>query len=394
MRPGRGEEEAAMAMAGVSRQSHPAPGSGDREARSAREPASEEEQAEHRSQWDSCRPSSLASELERLRGEGTVRPARRVRASISSARRRTRPAAAPPPSTLSTLSLLELRVSSSGSEPRGEEAPLLPAGGAGPTERAGGRGDAGWLPRKRYSCCSSSSSSSSEWRELLQEEEQEEEEEQQEEEEEEEEEEAEEEEGGLQAGCRKSSVMAEGFSGPGWGQGKAERPEQERLAPPPWAEAADKDGGDECLRGRWVGGASSSSSASRSTSSISMNTLSTLSSGAGPRTGVDGSLSNAESDSRRNPGARPGVRREEGDAAPPLTDPSSGARPGVRREEGDPVPPPPPPPQSPSSGARWQHWDDPWWPSVDISQMPSYSASCLMKAALGRVMLRRCLTKL
>lgn len=61
--------------------SHSRPGSGERE-RSRRVPASEE-QTEHRSSAEKLRLPSLASELERLRLEGTVRPASRMRASIS-----------------------------------------------------------------------------------------------------------------------------------------------------------------------------------------------------------------------------------------------------------------------------------------------------------------------
>ena len=77
-------------MLTIARQSHVGACSGDSDTNSAREAASEE-QAEHRSWLDSWRPSSLASELECLRCEGMVGPAKRVRASISSARCRNQP---------------------------------------------------------------------------------------------------------------------------------------------------------------------------------------------------------------------------------------------------------------------------------------------------------------
>lgn len=61
------------------------PGSGDSE-RSSKVSASEEHAEEHKSSEEKVRLPSLASELERLRREGTVRPANRMRASISCAR--------------------------------------------------------------------------------------------------------------------------------------------------------------------------------------------------------------------------------------------------------------------------------------------------------------------
>lgn len=63
--------------------SRPASGSGDSE-RSSSVPASEE-QAEHRSSEEKLRLPNLASELDRFSLEGTVRPARRIRVSISCA---------------------------------------------------------------------------------------------------------------------------------------------------------------------------------------------------------------------------------------------------------------------------------------------------------------------
>lgn len=86
-------------------QSRPVSGSGDSE-RSSSVPASEE-QAEHRSSEEKLRLPNLASELDRFSLEGTVRPARRMRVSISCALWRTRPGF---PLTLRRLSLLELRV--------------------------------------------------------------------------------------------------------------------------------------------------------------------------------------------------------------------------------------------------------------------------------------------
>lgn len=80
-------------------------GSGDSE-RSRSVPASEE-QTEHRSSEDKLRLPNLASELDRFSLEGTVRPASRMRVSISCALWRTRPGF---PLTLLRLSLLELRV--------------------------------------------------------------------------------------------------------------------------------------------------------------------------------------------------------------------------------------------------------------------------------------------
>lgn len=63
--------------------SRPVSGSGDSE-RSSSVPASEE-QAEHRSSEEKLRLPNLASELDRFSLEGTVRPARRIRVSISCA---------------------------------------------------------------------------------------------------------------------------------------------------------------------------------------------------------------------------------------------------------------------------------------------------------------------
>lgn len=63
--------------------SRPGSGSGDSE-RSSSVPASEE-QAEHRSSEEKLRLPNLASELDRFSLEGTVRPARRMRVSISCA---------------------------------------------------------------------------------------------------------------------------------------------------------------------------------------------------------------------------------------------------------------------------------------------------------------------
>lgn len=83
--------------------------------RRRRVPASEEHAEEHRSSVEKVRLPSLANELERFRREGTVSPARRILASISCARCRTRPGF---PRTLRMLSLLELRVSV---EPCGDE---------------------------------------------------------------------------------------------------------------------------------------------------------------------------------------------------------------------------------------------------------------------------------
>lgn len=88
-------------------------GSGDRVISSS-VPASEEH-AEHRSSEDRSRLASLARELDRFKLEGTVRPARRMRVSISCALCRTRPGF---PLTLRRLSLLELRVRV---EPWGDE---------------------------------------------------------------------------------------------------------------------------------------------------------------------------------------------------------------------------------------------------------------------------------
>lgn len=82
--------------------------------RRRRVPASEEHAEEQRSSVEKVRLPSLANELERFKREGTVSPARRILASISCARWRTRPGF---PRTLRMLSLLELRVSV---EPCGE----------------------------------------------------------------------------------------------------------------------------------------------------------------------------------------------------------------------------------------------------------------------------------
>lgn len=112
--------------------SHSRPGSGERE-RSRRVPASEE-QTEHRSSEEKLRLPSLASELERLRLEGTVRPASRMRVSISCALWRTRPGL---PLTLRMLSLLELRVSV---EPWGEEVGVSPPDPTAPSRVSLGRG--------------------------------------------------------------------------------------------------------------------------------------------------------------------------------------------------------------------------------------------------------------
>lgn len=89
-------------------------GSGD-SVRRRRVPASEEHAEEHRSSVEKVRLPSLAIELERFKREGTVSPARRILASISCARWRTRPGF---PRMLRMLSLLELRVNV---EPCGDE---------------------------------------------------------------------------------------------------------------------------------------------------------------------------------------------------------------------------------------------------------------------------------
>lgn len=85
--------------------SRPVSGSGDSESSSS-VPVSEE-QAEHKSSEEKLRLPNLASELDRFSLEGTVRPASRMRVSISCALWRTRPGF---PLTLRRLSLLELRV--------------------------------------------------------------------------------------------------------------------------------------------------------------------------------------------------------------------------------------------------------------------------------------------
>lgn len=89
--------------------------SGSGESVRRRVPASEEHAEEHRSSVEKVRLPSLAKELERFRREGTVSPAKRILASISCARWRTRPGF---PRMLRMLSLLELRVSV---EPCGDE---------------------------------------------------------------------------------------------------------------------------------------------------------------------------------------------------------------------------------------------------------------------------------
>lgn len=89
--------------------------SGSGESMRRRVPASEEHAEEHRSSVEKVRLPSLANELDRFRREGTVSPARRILASISCARWRTRPGF---PRMLRMLSLLELRVSV---EPCGDE---------------------------------------------------------------------------------------------------------------------------------------------------------------------------------------------------------------------------------------------------------------------------------
>ena len=106
--------------------SRPVSGSGDSE-RSSSVPASEE-QAEHRSSEEKLRLPNLASELDRLSLEGTVRPASRMRVSISCALWSTRPGL---PLTLRRLSLLELRVRV---EPWGEEVGVCSPGPTTPNK--------------------------------------------------------------------------------------------------------------------------------------------------------------------------------------------------------------------------------------------------------------------
>lgn len=101
-----------------------------------RVPASEEHAEEHRSSVEKVRLPSLANELERFRQEGTVSPAKRILASISCARWRTRPGF---PRMLRMLSLLELRVSV---EPCGNEtgvsAPMSSTAGGTDVQKSAG----------------------------------------------------------------------------------------------------------------------------------------------------------------------------------------------------------------------------------------------------------------
>lgn len=65
--------------------SHSGQGSGSGDSERSRSVPVSEEQAEHRSSEEKLRLSNLASELERFSLVGRVRPARRMRVSISCA---------------------------------------------------------------------------------------------------------------------------------------------------------------------------------------------------------------------------------------------------------------------------------------------------------------------
>lgn len=100
---------------GVGLECHCSPESCSWERESSNSVPASAEQPEHRSSEEKLRLPNFASELERFSREGNVRPARRMRVSISCALCRTSPGR---PLMLRTLSLLELRVSV---EPRGDE---------------------------------------------------------------------------------------------------------------------------------------------------------------------------------------------------------------------------------------------------------------------------------